>query len=158
MPMMMRGIPAPFAKQQYIITESAREARFYGDAFGPFCDPFGEPVKRAFAAFHHAVSQDLGLEFVTEYLDAAWAEGLDITTDAGLAEVCERVGVRASEVDFNSGWMAVLEDNLAAMAQGSLWGVPSFRVTGGGQPPFACWGQDRIWRVAAELKNRSEGS
>lgn len=156
MPMMMRGVPAPFAKQQYIISDSGREARYYGDKFGPFCDPFGEPVKRAFAAYHHAVAENKGLDFVTEYLAAAWTEGLDITVDRGLAEVCNRAGIEFHQVDFESDWFEVLEENLAVMAEGSLWGVPSFRVSGGGEPPFACWGQDRIWRVAAEIARRSE--
>ena len=158
MPMMMRGIPAPRPKQFYIMSDSGRESRFYGDAFGPFCDPFGEPVKRAFAAYHHAVPNGRGMEFVTEYLDAAFAEGLDITVDEGLAEVCRRAGFDMKDVDFDADWFAVLEENLAAMAEGSLWGVPSFRITGGGDESFACWGQDRIWRVAAEIQSRSQES
>lgn len=154
MPMMMRGVPAPRAKQLYIMADSGREARFYGDKFGPFCDPFGEPVKRAFAAFHHAESLGLGLQFVTEYLGAAFAEGLDITTDDGLAEVCSRTGFASAEVDWQADWLSALEENLSVMAEGSLWGVPSFRVSGGSEPPFVCWGQDRIWRVAAEIVKR----
>ena len=156
MPMMMRGVPAPRAKQQYIMADSGREARFYGDTFGPFCDPFGEPVKRAFAAYHFASQEGKAMNFVTEYLSAAFAEGLDITVDAGLGEVCRRAGFNISSVDFDSDWLAALEQNLAVMAEGSLWGVPSFRVTGGkcGEP-FTCWGQDRIWRVAAEIAKRN---
>lgn len=156
MPMMMRGVPAPRAKQQYIMADSGREARYYGEKFGPFCDPFGEPVKRAFAAFHYAQEVNCGLDFVTEYLGAAFAEGLDITQQAGLAEVCRRAGFQLDQVDPNADWMSTLEENLAVMASESLWGVPSFRVTGGDETAFACWGQDRIWRVAAEIIKRGE--
>lgn len=159
MPMMMRGVPAPFAKQRYIMSDSGREARFYGEPFGPFSDPFGEPVKRAFAAYHFAESKHLGLPFITEYLKASFAEGLNIRESEGLTEVCRRVGFDYAEVDQGADWMSALETNLSIMAEASLWGVPSFRVTGGNdEAPFACWGQDRIWRIAAEIKRRTEGA
>ena len=52
-------------------------------------------------------------------------------------------------------WEAVLEDNLSDMLAAGLWGVPSFRVTGGNEDTaFACWGQDRIWRVENEIARR----
>jgi len=157
MPMMMRGVPAPITKQQYIMSDSGREARLYNEPFGPFSDPFGEPVKWAFAAYHYANQQELGLSFVTEYLAASFAEGLDIREQAGLAEVCRRAGFDHSEVDDAADWQSALEENLAVMAEGSLWGVPSFRVTGGGsEASYSCWGQDRIWRVAAEIEKRTE--
>ena len=147
MPMMMRGIPAPRAKQFYIMSDSGRESRFYGDKFGPFCDPFGEPVKRAFAAYHYAVPNGKGMEFVTEYLDAAFAEGLDISVDDGLAEVCRRAGFDMNDVDFDSEWMAILENNLDAMAEGSLGASSAFesqvaaknRLRVGGKIVFGGW-------------------
>jgi len=42
------------------------------------------------------------------------------------------------------------------MLEAGLWGVPSFRVSGGskGTEPYCCWGQDRIWRVENEIVNR----
>ena len=158
MPMMMRGVPAPLAKQLYIMSDAGREARFYSVDFGPFCDPLGEPVKRAFAAYHYADQQQLGLKFVTEYLAASFAEGLNIREQEGLTEVCRRAGFDLNQVDPAADWQAGLAANLEAMAEGSLWGVPSFRVTDGSNPqPFSCWGQDRIWRVAAEIRDRSVG-
>ncbi len=156
MPMMMRGVPAPQAKQRYIMMDSGREARFYGDDFGPFCDPLGEPVKRAFAVYHHAAAMGKGLDFVSQYLKAAFAEGLPITMPEGLDEVCRRTGFALDEVDKDADWLSELESNLAVMAEASLWGVPSFRVSSANEPPFACWGQDRIWRVAAEIARRGQ--
>tara|TARA_R110002073_G_scaffold921_9_gene6683 strand:+ start:3133 stop:4404 length:1272 start_codon:yes stop_codon:yes gene_type:complete len=162
MPMMMRGVPAPLVKQRYIMSDSGREARYYNEPFGPFCDPFGEPVKWAFAAFHCADQQGLGLTFVTEYLAASFAEGLNIREQAGLAEVCRRAGFDLAQVDPGADWQSALEENVALMASGSLWGVPSFRVSGGhavdgsmNDKVYSCWGQDRIWRVAAEIESRS---
>ena len=158
MPMMMRGVPAPFAKQRYIISDAAREARYYGVKLGPMADPFGEPVKRAFAAYAAAEKAGLGLAFVTEYLKATFAEGLPIWQESGLHEVCRRAEFDPSLIDYDADWQGQLEDNINAMNQAGLWGVPSFRVSGGSlDEPMSCWGQDRIWRVGVEIINRSKG-
>lgn len=158
MPMMMRGIPAPRAKQRYIITDAAREARARNVPFGRIVDPFGEPVKRAFALFAGAEQLDRGMAFVSAYLAAAWAEGVDIASAAGLRRVAERAGLdweALNEAAAGSDWTALLDDNLNAMLAAGLWGVPSFRVSGGSiDTPFACWGQDRIWRVENEIAER----
>jgi 2-hydroxychromene-2-carboxylate isomerase len=157
MPMMMRGVPAPFAKQRYIISDAAREARYYAVKFGPMADPFGEPVKRAFAAYAAAEKVGRGLAFVTEYLNATFAEGLPIWEESGLYEVCRRAEFDPSLIDYDADWQSQLEDNINAMNRAGLWGVPSFRVTGGClDTPMSCWGQDRIWRVEAEIINRSK--
>jgi 2-hydroxychromene-2-carboxylate isomerase len=157
MPMMMRGVPAPFAKQRYIISDAAREARYYGVKLGPMADPFGEPVKRAFAAYAAAEKVGCGLAFVTEYLKATFAEGLPIWEESGLHEVCRRAEFDPSLIDYDADWQSQLGDNINAMNQAGLWGVPSFRVTGGNdKTPMSCWGQDRIWQVEAEIIKRSK--
>ena len=159
MPMLMRGIPAPFAKQQYIITDSGREARARGIPFGHIVDPFGDPVRRAFALFPAALSIGKGMQFVSAYLSAAWAQGIDITTDTGLQQVAAN-----ADIDWNhlkramqdTDWEAMLDDNVNDMLAVGLWGVPSFVVSGGNiETVFACWGQDRIWRVENEIARRA---
>ena len=160
MPRMMRGVPAPLAKQRYIAMDAAREARFHRVPYGRMVDPFGEPVRRAFALFPAATRMGRGLEFVTAYLSCAWAKGVDITSAAGLRRVVEEAGLDWQAVQRESegdDWQAVLDDNVDAMLGAGQWGVPSFRVSGGNDPlPFACWGQDRIWRVEAEILRRTE--
>ncbi|MFT4721421.1 MAG: 2-hydroxychromene-2-carboxylate isomerase [Candidatus Azotimanducaceae bacterium] len=157
MPMMMRGVPAPFAKQRYIIADAAREARYYGVKFGPMADPFGEPVKRAFAVYAAAEKVGCGTAFVTQYLNATFAEGLPIWDARGLHEVCRRAEFDPSLIDHNADWQSQLEENINAMNHAGLWGVPSFRVSGGSLPGVMnCWGQDRIWRVEAEIIDRSK--
>lgn len=161
MPMLMRGIPAPWAKQKYIIMDAGREARAHNVPFGRIVDPFGEPVKRAFALFAGASALNRGMDFVTAYLSAAWAEGIDITTGAGLRQVADRADIDWRELQrasTGSQWEALLDDNLTDMLAAGLWGVPSFRVTGGNRnndAPYACWGQDRIWRVENEIARRA---
>jgi 2-hydroxychromene-2-carboxylate isomerase len=163
MPMLMRGIPAPREKQFYIISDAGREARERGIPFGIIVDPFGEPVKRAFALFPAAVKMGRGMAFVTAYLNASWVEGVDIadTKNSGLRQVAASAGlewdtlVAATE---DTDWEAVLDDNLNAMLGAGLWGVPSFRVSGGNDAAaYSCWGQDRIWRVENEIARRVAG-
>ena len=162
MPMLMRGVPAPRPKQLYIITDAAREACAHGVPFGRVVDPFGEPVRRAFALFPGAVALNGGMAFVTAYLAAAWAEGIDISTEAGLRQVAANAGLDWDELQAASrdaDWSALLDDNLNAMLDAGLWGVPSFRVTGGTEEDaYACWGQDRIWRVENEIAKRTGGT
>ena len=159
MPMLMRGIPAPQAKQRYIITDAAREGRAHGSPMGRVVDPFGEPVKQAFALYPGAEALGKGMEFVTAYLRAAWVDGSDITKANVLQQVVERAGLNWQETRDASeqhDWEAVLQTNLNALTADNLWGVPSFRVSGGtGEQSYACWGQDRIWRVASEIARRS---
>lgn len=161
MPMMMRGIPAPRAKQLYIMSDTRREADYYGQPFGPIVDPFGEPVKRAFSLFPYMVELGKEVEYCSNYLKAAWAEGIDITTDAGLQLVVERSGVNwqdARNQFDNSEWQPLLECNVSDMLEAGLWGVSSFRVTGGNSATsFCCWGQDRLWRVESEIARRASG-
>jgi 2-hydroxychromene-2-carboxylate isomerase len=156
--MMMRGVPAPRAKQLYIIRDAAREARFRDVDFGHIVDPFGDPVRRAFALFPAAQALGKGLQFVTAYLDAAWTRGVDITTQTGLRRVVESAGLNwqaLNDMSRGTDWQALLDENLQAMLESGLWGVPSFRVTGGGiSESFSCWGQDRLWRVEAEILSR----
>ena len=159
MPMMMRGVPAPRVKQLQIMTDSKREADYYGQKFGPMVDPFGEPVKRAFALLPFMTEQGLSIDYCANYLRAAWCEGVDITTERGLKQVVEETGANWQEAQNqfdNNIWETLLEDNVSDMLTAGLWGVPSFRITGGEtEEPFCCWGQDRLWRVESEISRRS---
>ena len=158
MPMMMRGIPAPRAKQVYIMMDAAREARFYGVPFGRFVDPFGDPVLWAFSLFPAAMAQGKGMDFVGAYLSACFAEAIDVTGTRGFANMLGRIGLDLDELERQStsfNWQALLQENIEAMNGAGLWGVPGFRVTSADEEPFSCWGQDRIWRVEAEIEKRA---
>ena len=156
--MLMRGGKAPQAKQRYIITDAGREGRFYNDPLAHFVDPFGEPVKTAFNLYAGAVELGQGMDFVTAYLRAAWQNGVDITTIQGLQQVAQDAGIDWQpmvDAADKVSWEALLDDNLQALTGANLWGVPSFRVSGGNNPePFVCWGQDRVWGVEQEIAQR----
>ena len=113
-------------------------------------------VRRAFALFPGAQAQGKGMEFVTAYLDCAWKQGVDIASEAGLKQVAANAGLdwQALTASSNS-WQSILETNLQDMMAANLWGVPSFKVRGGSKTEdYACWGQDRIWRVEREILSR----
>lgn len=155
LPMMMRGVAAPMAKGRYIMMDTAREARAYGEPFGRIVDPFGEPVLRAFSMLPWLQEGGHLQRFIEEYLQAAWAQGIDVTEDNGLQEVVERCGLDWQQARSHMDDQAaakLLEDNVNEMLTEDLWGVPSFRVSGGNAATtFSCWGQDRLWRVASEI-------
>ena len=91
----------------------------------------------------------------------AYDDQRHIGDDAGLKTVAERAGIdwqALQDARQGTDWEAVLEDNLQEMLGAGLWGVPSFRVSGGNSSgTFACWGQDRIWRVENEIAKRALG-
>ena len=159
MPMMMRGVPAPRAKGVYILNDTRREAEAQGEPFGKMVDPFGAPVKMAFALYPWMREAGKAAEYLQSYLDAAFVDGIDISSESGLRQVVERIGLPWNEARSHLGdsdWQAELENNVQAMNRAGLWGVPSFRVSGGNKPHgFSCWGQDRLWRIESEIVDRA---
>ena len=127
--MMMRGVAAPRAKQLWIMTDAAREARAAGVPFGDIVDPFGEPVKRAFALWSAIVDAGAEQRFLSRYLAAAWAEGVDITTDAGLDAVLVGAGldpeVVHAEADPDRS-TTILDANLETI---EVAGQPAWRLS-----------------------------
>jgi 2-hydroxychromene-2-carboxylate isomerase len=158
LPMVMRGLPVPRAKRLYIARDAKREAELAGVPFGRACDPVGRPVERCFSLYPWARERGRAAELLLEFMRAAWSQGVDTGRDAGLRLAVERAGLDWSEaqahLDRDAGWRDELEANRAQLFGLGLWGVPSFRVRGGGAPDYATWGQDRLWRVEEEIRAR----
>lgn len=158
LPMVMRGLPVPPAKRLYITLDTKREAERFDLPFGRVCDPVGRPVERGFSLYPFACSEGLGFAYLRSFLRAAFAEGIDTGSDAGLRRVAERAGLewsRARPHLDREGWQPELERNREALFALGLWGVPSFRVpASGGEPELATWGQDRLWLVERALRRR----
>jgi 2-hydroxychromene-2-carboxylate isomerase len=150
LPMVMRGLPVPRAKQIYIMRDAKREAERLGMPFGRVVDPVGPGVERGLAVLHHAIAVGRGPEFVESFLRGAFAEGVDATTDAGILKIAARAGLNAAQVNIalaDPSWRSVAEANRVELFDLGLWGVPSFRVNG----CDAHWGQDRLWAVERDL-------
>ncbi len=160
LPMVMRGLPVPGTKRMYITRDTKREAARAGIGFGKIVDPVGVGVERGLAVLHHAINRQngpdtghaSGLAFAQSFLRAAFADGIDMTTDAGLLPVAARAGIDAAAVHAalaDPSWQTVAEANRTDLFALGLWGVPSFQVDD--RPGW--WGQDRLWRVEDDLRD-----
>ena len=156
LPMVMRGVPATRQKGFYIMSDTAREGETLGLKWGHACDPIGNPVRRAYSLYPWACGQNKGIELLSSFLQAAFFEGINTNSTAGMRQVVENAGLdwdRASAIIGNTDWEEELENNRLRMYEFGSWGVPSFRVLDeNGQVLLACWGQDRLWLVARVIQ------
>lgn len=161
LPMVMRGVSATMQKGGYIFSDTAREARARGLAFGPFYDPIGEPVRRAYSLYAWACEQGRGNALLSSFLQAAFFKGINTSADAGMRWVVEEAGLSWSEAKTrigNSDWEENIEANRLAMYEFGSWGVPSFRLLDAqGQEIVGLWGQDRLWYFSREIQRLLAG-
>jgi 2-hydroxychromene-2-carboxylate isomerase len=148
-PMAMRGQAVPQAKRVHTLRDTKREAVRLGMPFGRIHDPIGAGALRCLLVAQHAV--DVGREraFVLTASRAIWAEAVDVASDRGLRDVCERAGLdwaacRAALDD--PAMRARVDADTEALAALDHWGVPVFVVEG-----ELFWGQDRIEDVEHAL-------
>lgn len=149
LPMVMRGLPVPANKRQYISHDAAREAFVRGIPFGCLNDPVGRPTERGLALIPYAERIGQGEAYVLSFMHGVWAEGIDAGTDKGLRRIAERAGLNWAEAQQalrNDDWRQTAERNREEMFSLGLWGVPSFRVG-----TLTTWGQDRLWALQDEL-------
>ena len=162
LPMVMRGVPVTRTKGVYIFMDAAREARSRGLAdWGSYCEPVGTPVERCYSLYPWAVAEGRGVELLSAFMRAAFREGVNTNTDAGLRHVVEAAGLAWAEAQSIVGkevwndraWRDEIEANRRTMYDLGLWGVPSFRLLDvAGETRLRVWGQDRLWLVAREIQ------
>ncbi len=145
LPMVMRGLPVPPAKRNYILRDCKREADHLGLPFGSICDPVGRPVERGLAILNGALAIGGGPAFASSFLRGVFAEAIDAGSDRGLRQLVERAGLDWQQARVwlaDESWRDVAEGNRRSMFADELWGVPSFRFG-----DLATWGQDRLWLI-----------
>lgn len=150
LPMVMRGLPVPRAKQIYIALDCKREAERLGLPYGRIVDPVGAGAERCLAVALHLGPLGLAEAFAESALRGIWAEGVEVASDPGLLKVAARAGVdeamvRAALADAR--WREEAEANRAELFALGFWGAPTLRV--GDRPGH--WGQDRLWAVEQDL-------
>jgi 2-hydroxychromene-2-carboxylate isomerase len=150
MPMVMRGLKVPPAKARYILFDTAREARVENLPFGRIVDPLGEATRRAMALGFRLAEDGEDIAFFKALSRGVFAEGIDASTDRGLARILERAGISPSKLSGAMPpdvWQPMAEKNRQMMLMSGSWGVPTFRI--GGE---VLWGQDRMWAIVEALK------
>ena len=162
LPMVMRGVPVTRTKGVYIFMDAAREASARGQSdWGHYYEPVGRPVELCYSLYPWAVAEGRGVELLSAFMRAAFREGVNTNTDAGLRHVVEAAGLSWTEARSIVGkdvwndhaWRDEIEANRRAMYDFGLWGVPSFRLLdAAGETRLRVWGQDRLWLVAHEIQ------
>jgi 2-hydroxychromene-2-carboxylate isomerase len=150
MPMIMRGLPVPFAKQMYIMHDTKREADALRTPYGTTVDPRGIGIERANAVLYRAMAAGTGERFTEAVFAGVFAKGIDFASDEGLFAVARTCGLTDADVRAalaDESWRAVAEKNRLALFDAGLWGAPTYRVDG--RP--AHWGQDRIWALEEDV-------
>lgn len=145
LPMVMRGLPVPKVKREYIVYDTAREAHVRGIPFGRLNDPVGKPTERGLALIPFAEQHSKGQEFVLSFMQGVWAEGIDAGSDKGLRKIVERAGLswEGAQVALqHEAWRERAAANREELFAAGLWGVPSFKVGNS-----TVWGQDRLWAL-----------
>jgi 2-hydroxychromene-2-carboxylate isomerase len=151
LPMVMRGLPVPFAKQAYILRDCKREAERLGLPFGDVADPVGRGAERGLAVLNHAIKAGQGEAFAMSFLRGVFAEGISAASDKGLLTMAIRAGISATALEValaDESWRATAEANRKELFAAGVWGVPAFRVNGGDM----LWGQDRLWAIEQKLQ------
>ena len=164
--MVMRGVSATMEKGRYIFSDTAREARARGLQFGPFYDPIGEPVRRAYSLLPWASEQGKGEALLSTFIEAAFFRGVNTNRESGMRLVVEKAGLSWEDAKpriGNTDWHALVEENRKAMYGFGSWGVPSFRLLDAdGEEVVGLWGQDRLWFFSREIQrllaNRAESA
>ena len=155
-PMVMRGVSLTRQKGFYIFADTLREAQTLGLNWGKMYDPIGDPVRRAFSLYPWSREKGRSIEFMGEFLKAAFFDGVNTNNDNGMQHVVEKAGLswqEAQSIIGDTEWEEELEENRLTMIGFGSWGVPSYRLfDSSGEVVLAVWGQDRLWLVAREIK------
>lgn len=158
LPMIMRGVPATTEKGRYIVFDTQREADFFGVPFGPMLTPIGSPTRDAYSLLPWAREQGKEEALLSSLLHHAFSKGVALHTRTGMRRAVAAAGLDWQKASARLGdeeWKSIVEKNQDEMVGGlGLWGVPSYRLSGGGEE-IAVWGQDRLWLIAAEIRRRS---
>lgn len=135
----------PTSKRFYIARDVKRCADALDIPFGCISDPVGDGVLRLLTLFPTEASVDQQLRYCVVAGQTVGWEGLEVRRDDVLQTVIDRAGMdwTQSQARLANGIdTKFAEENLKALFDAGLWGVPSFRCGA-----LTTWGQDRLWMV-----------
>ena len=149
LPLEERGILVSKMKRNYVLRDARREADKHHLPFGKLYDPLSKGVENAMALFYHAQQQGKEKEFITAALAGIWAEGLDLSRQAGLKKLVKQSALNwedAQQALTNKDWQKAVERNQLELKSHGLWGVPAFKYGS-----LVLWGQDRLWALEQQV-------
>lgn len=155
LPMVMRQMQVPWAKRKYILLDAKREASHFGLKFGRIADPIGSGIERAYAVADLARKKGELQRFIEAAFPAIMAEGVNVASDTGLKQVCQRAGLDWHDCQRalgEEGWRGWVEQNRAEMLAQGCWGVPSIQYA-----DLTVWGQDRLWAIEDAIRADQAG-
>jgi len=150
LPMDMRFMKVPRAKERYIIQDAKREAFNSNISFGSIADPLQKGVERCYALYDYAKSNNQGNNFLVIFARAVWSEGINSLSDEGLRTIVERSGlewVEAQKLLNEDSWRYWANDNLKELYSLNLWGVPCFQYKN-----VNVFGQDKLYCIEQEIR------
>ena len=152
LPMKMAGFVIPELKARYFRFDPAREALRHGMRFGHFHDPFGAGLERAMALVEGATRAGRLEAYILSVMQGVWADGVDMTTDAGLRLLVERAGLDWAALRpalAEEGWRDWAAQHRAELAAHGQYAAPTFALG-----DYVTWGQDRLWVLEREIQRR----
>ena len=156
LPMLMRGMKIPSTKGLYIVGDASREGLDVGVKFNKILTPIGKPAERAYSLFPWIDSKNKGFDYLHKLMISSFHDGKNIYKESylqGLIEELDLEWEEAREHLDNNTWQTILEKNRLNMYEGSVWGVPGFKLVGPNDYSFSVWGQDRFWLLKKEIMN-----
>ena len=154
LPMMMRGMQVPQNKKKYIFHDTKRQAQLLGIPYGCVADPLGKAVENCYALFEFAQQQGKGIRFLLEFGRAVNSQGILADNHKGMKLIVERSDLdwqQAKPLLENQQWRHWADENMQALSELGMWGVPCFEFAG-----TVTWGQDRLWLIEREILKHKE--
>ena len=162
LPMVMRGLPVPRAKQLYITLDTKREAEDAGVSFGRVCDPVG---RRSSAASRSTRGRASAAARPSCCARSRAPPSPRASTPGATRACASSSSARASRGTRRasiSTARAGATSSRRTASSSSRSGSGACRASACSARPAsattATWGQDRLWRVEQEIRRRLNAS
>ena len=151
LPMIMRGLQVPGAKQLYIGLDAKREADRLGVPFGRICVPSKAGIRKSMALLFRAGVLGREREFMQSFATGVWSEARDCNDIADMRTIATRAGLEWNDMKSaldDTSWLQQADANAKDLSVWGLWGVPTFQIG-----DRAYWGQDRLGVVERKIRS-----
>lgn len=156
LPLLMRGVLMPKAKQKYIYLDAVREAKRLDIELTGFVDPLGDGIINVYRFFSWAETQGKAVEYMLACFRAVYVDGIDLSKIKNVKIIFESLALDIDEAysyQQKHDWQQWADVNQINLSELNFWGVPCFSYG-----DFSFWGQDRIPAIEKEIKSFKSNS